>query len=219
MSQEANAPDSADAAGNDEFVNFIAEGLAYVNEVREVKPKRSKGSFTAVRLAAMHGKKGELEYTKLDLTCRGRHACELMQLHADAINAKGKDGKRINKVVAYFRAGDLYTGAWLYEGKPYACMKGRLLLITYLSINGEVVYREEGGAESDRCDSPLPGELDPLDEQGGDAPEVADVVELSKEDPEFDARRAQLKGGGYRFFKQFQHDGADFENVWVKFAA
>ncbi|GAB6042260.1 DUF3577 domain-containing protein [Endothiovibrio diazotrophicus] len=202
---------------SDRFINLIAEGLAYVNEVREVQPKRSK-PFTSVRLSAMHGRKGELEYTKFDLVCRGREACELMKRHADAVNAKDGGGKRRNKVVARFRAGDLYADKWLFQGKPQACIKGRLILVTYLAINGEVVFHQPRDEQAEG-DNPLPGEVAASNGGNDGAAEVADIVELRKDDPEFVARKEQLKGGGYRFQRRFRHGETDYQNVWVKFAA
>lgn len=144
--------------------NLHLSGVGYLNRVRWVKTSSCGGRkaepFLACSISAMHGSSDEPSYTYLDLRVSGREAIEMVdQLGADV------DAKR--KVFVSFRVGDIYPH--LYErsvrdqsGKPTgeketaAIIKGRLLLLNSITIDGERVYTRESEQEPASGAAPQP---------------------------------------------------------------
>ncbi len=131
---------AASSAGNG-FFNFHASGVGWMNRIRTVQPRRGE-PFLACSISALHGRTDKPERTCLDLRVSGEEAQRLvgrLQKHCEA-------GK---KVFVSFKAGDLYPH--LYErksretGKPEtaALIKGRLLSLQSITINGKKVWPAE----------------------------------------------------------------------------
>ncbi len=61
------------------FINLLTQGIGYLSRIRTVTPKRSKDSFLACTINAMHGNKDEKNgmgnVGRLDRVsrCGGRH--------------------------------------------------------------------------------------------------------------------------------------------------
>ena len=130
--------------------NLHVNGVGYLNRVRRVETKsagRKAQPFLACSIAALRGNADQPDYTYFDLRVSGSEAIEMVeQLMVDV--------EQQRKVVVSFRVGDIYPH--LYErdvrdqtGRPTGkresavLIKGRLLLINSISIDGENVFRRE----------------------------------------------------------------------------
>ncbi|ARQ75677.1 hypothetical protein B6D87_16260 [Pseudomonas fragi] len=120
------------------FFDLHTTGIGYLNRIREVKPRGKGKPFMAVAIAALHGSTDEVEYSYIDCNVVGTDAEKLIRRCQEAVDA----GK---KVLAGFRIGDIWADAFTYEkgdkkGLPGASLKGRLLFISWIKVDGETVY-------------------------------------------------------------------------------
>lgn len=129
------------------FINLTTEGIGYLSRVRRVTPKRSKDSFLAATVNAMHGDKDkDIQYVKFDVRVSGSKAIEVVETQLmEAANDKDK------KVLISFKIGDFFIDTFTYEkgdkaGQTGSCLKGRLLRVNWAKVNGEKVY--DGIAEA-----------------------------------------------------------------------
>ena len=140
------------------FFDLHTTGIGYLNRIREAKPRGKGKPFMAVAIAALHGSTDEVEYSYIDCNVVGTEAEKLIRRCQVAVDA----GK---KVLASFRVGDIWADAFTYEkgdkkGQPGASLKGRLLFIGWIKVDGETVYEakpkdstEPNNAENDSvCD-------------------------------------------------------------------
>ncbi len=141
-----------------EFFNLHVSGIGYLSRVRWVEPgKRSAGRrsapFLACSISALRGSSDEVSYTYFDVRVTGEDAVAI-------IESLQKDVEERRKVIVSFRLGDIYPH--LYERdvrdanrKPTGAkematlIKGRLLLINSVSVDGERVYTREEAPEGD----------------------------------------------------------------------
>ena len=129
------------------YFNVITKGLGYVNDARVVKLEGGH-SFRAVRMSLIEGRVDNPRYVYIDLTVKGEATVDLIRQHRDAIADENR------KVLAAVDISSLRTTAFVYKngerkGQPGAALKGALIGISYLSIDGEVVYtRPEQETES-----------------------------------------------------------------------
>lgn len=147
------------------FFDLHTTGIGYLNRIREVKPRGKGKPFMAVAVAALRGSTDAVEYSYIDCNVVGAEAEKLVRRCQEAVVA----GK---KVLVSFRIGDIWTDAFTYEkgdkkGQPGASLKGRLLFIGWIKVNGETVYEakpkdsaepppnQEDNAESDSTSDPL----------------------------------------------------------------
>lgn len=132
-----------------QFFNLHVSGIGYLNRVRWVTPKsggRRAEPFLACSIAALRGSSDDPAYTYFDLRVSGEEAMEIVDKLAE-------DVAQQRKVILSFRAGDIYPH--LYErdvreqGRPTGqkematLIKGRLLLINTVKVDGELVYTRE----------------------------------------------------------------------------
>lgn len=144
----ANPPQEAIA-----YFNLHTVGIGYLNRVREVQVRRGQ-TFVACDIAALHGATDALEYTRFDCKVAGGEAERLIRLYVDAVKAE-------KKVLLSFRIGDLWIDPFLYEkgerqGQPGASLKGRLLFIDWIKVNGSLEYKAPA-----RQEAPAPAEHAP----------------------------------------------------------
>jgi hypothetical protein len=110
-----------------------------------------------------------VEYTRFDCKVAGGEAERLIRLYMDAVKAE-------KKVLLSFRIGDLWIDPFLYEkgerqGQPGASLKGRLLFIDWIKVNGSLEYkassRQEAivpasaDAEAEESETPTEAQLKP----------------------------------------------------------
>lgn len=152
---QVHQPPHADEA---EYFNLHASGCGYLSRVRWVDPGKRRGgrtgeTFLACAINAMRGDVGSPCYTYFDLRVSGEEAAELVeQLKAPV------DENR--KVFVAFKLSDFYAHPYEREARDNngkktgqkeisALIKGRLLLITHVKVDGEIVYQREDAAPGD----------------------------------------------------------------------
>lgn len=119
------------------FFDLHTSGIGYLNRIREV-PIRKGNPILAVTVAALRGSSDEVEYSYIDCNVVGTEAEKLIRRCQQAVDAN-------KKVLVAFRIGDIRTEAFTYEkgekkGQPGASLKGRLLFLNWIKVDGETVY-------------------------------------------------------------------------------
>lgn len=140
MSQSSAVADEAT------YFDLHTQGLGYLNRVREIHPKRGK-AFLACTLAALSGPTEAPEYRYFDVTVCGSEAQRLVKQYADAV-------KRGQKVLLGFRLGDLWADLFRYSrgekaGQTGVSLKARLLFISWIKVDGHLVYQARPKTASD----------------------------------------------------------------------
>ena len=139
------------------YFDLHIEGVGYVNRIREVTPKRG-APFLACEVAALVGPTDSVEYRRFDVRVSGTDAQHLIRRCEQAV----KDEK---KVLIGFRLGDLWTDIFKYskgpkEGETGVSLKARLLFISWIKVDGELVYKAEPKAtDSVAEETPAPAEV------------------------------------------------------------
>ena len=166
--------------------NLHVSGIGYLNRVRWVQPKqagRKAQPFLACSVSALRGNAESPDYTYLDLRVSGQEAAELVEKCMEDVDQN-------RKVVISFKVGDIYPH--MYERdvkvdgrktgeKEMACLiKGRLLLINTITIDGERVYTRQTEDDADATNPDgLPEasqEVDgPSEEEGQQTPEAEEA--------------------------------------------
>ncbi|EBZ5771671.1 DUF3577 domain-containing protein [Salmonella enterica subsp. enterica serovar Redlands] len=121
------------------YFDLHTRGIGYVNRLRTVTPKKGK-PFLACTVAALRGNTDEPDYTYIDVRVYNEKACELLESCQDAVDQK-------QKVLIAFSIGDIYPECFTYEkgekkGQCGCGIKGRLIKITMIKVNGEYRYSE-----------------------------------------------------------------------------
>ncbi|MBE8591321.1 DUF3577 domain-containing protein [Pseudomonas sp. MAFF 301449] len=127
------------------YFNLHTVGIGYLNRVREVQVRRGQ-PFMACDIAALHGATDAVEYTRFDCKVAGGEAERLIRFYMDAVEAE-------KKVLLSFRIGDLWIDPFLYEkgarqGQPGASLKGRLLFIDWIKVDGTFEYKAPARQEA-----------------------------------------------------------------------
>lgn len=122
-----------------QYFDLHTRGIGYVNRLRTVTPKKGT-PFLACTIAALRGTTHEPEYTYIDVRVYNDRAVELLESCQDALTRK-------DKVLIAFNIGDIYPESFTYEkgekkGQCGCGLKGRLIKISLVKINGHEVYRE-----------------------------------------------------------------------------
>lgn len=188
------------------FFDLHVSGIGYCNRAREVPVKRGE-PFLAVDISALHGSAEDVQHTRFDCRVSGSEAQAIVRELMPAIEA----GK---KVLVGFKLGDLYPETFTYksgdkQGQTGVSLKARLLRITWAKVDGVDVYRAPQETEAEA----LTGEVLPAsasvesvsasvvsENAAEDSPAAwPNEVRLSKDDPAFEQRKAELKQKGYRW--------------------
>ncbi|WP_252090649.1 STY4534 family ICE replication protein [Pseudomonas sp. MWU13-3659] len=119
------------------FFDLHTTGIGYLNRIREVTPRKGN-PFTCVTVAALHGSVDKAEYSYIDCNVVGAEAETLVKRCQQAVEAK-------KKVLVSFRIGDIWADAFTYDkgdkkGQSGASLKGRLLFIGWIKVDGKLVY-------------------------------------------------------------------------------
>jgi hypothetical protein len=145
------------------YFDLHITGVGYLNRIREVQPRKGS-SFLACDIAALTGPSNAVEYRRFDVKVSGHDAQHLIRKCEEAVNAE-------RKVLIGFRIGDLWTDIFTYtkgvnQGKPGVSLKARLLFVSWIKVDGEMVYKAESkianGAINE--DSPATSEGAPASE-------------------------------------------------------
>lgn len=141
--------------------NLHVNGIGYLNRVRWVETKgsgRKAQPFLACSISSMRGNADEPDYTYFDLRVSGSEAIEMVEKLMGDVEAK-------RKVVVSFRVGDIYTHVYMRnlrddkgratgEQEPAALIKGRLLLINSITVDGVNIFRRASQDESSMNEAP-----------------------------------------------------------------
>ncbi|AFT86001.1 hypothetical protein BUPH_02434 [Paraburkholderia phenoliruptrix BR3459a] len=140
------------------YFDLHLRGLGYLSRVRDVTARgngRSKAKpFLACAISAFHGDpnvENGIVYLPLDLIVAGEKAREAIRSVMD--DANDPDAK----VLVSFRAGDHYIRTFERTGnragETGAVLKGRLLKLFWIKVDGQEVYRDEGDESEERDDA------------------------------------------------------------------
>jgi len=202
-----------------QFFDLHTTGIGYLNRIREVSPKKGN-PFLACNIAALSGASDDVTYVRFDCRVSGKEAAALVQQYEAAV-------QQDQKVLISFKIGDLWVDTFTYTkgdkaGQTGVSLKARLLFISWIKVNGQLVYKAEqpqleqdpsgqahlGGqddqaeaASSEHSQAPAAeASSSPKDAPRQSAPPaLPETVQLSKDAPDFQERKAALKQQGYRF--------------------
>lgn len=126
------------------YFDLHTTGIGYLNRIREVPIRRGE-PFLAVTVAALHGAADSVEYSYIDCKVVGAQAEKLVRRCKEAVEAK-------KKVLISFRIGDIWADPFIHQkgekqGRPDASLKGRLLFISWIKVDGTTVYDAKEEAE------------------------------------------------------------------------
>lgn len=124
------------------YFNLHTSGIGYINDIRIVKPKKGN-EFVACRIAALVGSSDEPEYRYFDMNVVGAETEKLIRRCQEAVDTK-------KKVLISFVMADLWVDTFTYtsdskyhkKGDTGTTLKGRLIRIKMLKIDGELKYQE-----------------------------------------------------------------------------
>ncbi|MDR5804931.1 DUF3577 domain-containing protein [Caballeronia sp. LZ001] len=131
------------------YFDLHLRGLGYLSRVRDVTSRgngRSKAKpFLACSISAFHGDPNVdngIVYLPLDLIVSGEKAKEAVRSVMDDAN------DRDVKVLVAFRSGDHYIRTFERTGnragETGSVLKGRLLKLFWIKVDGQEVWRDEG---------------------------------------------------------------------------
>ncbi|WP_342335230.1 DUF3577 domain-containing protein [Burkholderia pseudomallei] len=140
------------------YFDLHLRGLGYLSRVRDVTARgngRSKAKpFLACAISAFHGDpnvENGIVYLPLDLIVAGEKAREAVRSVMEDANDPDV------KVLVSFRAGDHYIRTFERTGnragETGAVLKGRLLKLFWIKVDGQEVYREQSDESEDRDES------------------------------------------------------------------
>lgn len=118
--------------------DFIAEGIGYLNRVREIKPAGKGTAYLACTINAMMGPADSVEYVGVDCKVVGKVAMQAVAMLRPHVEAK-------QKVIVAFRVGDPKPDFYEYKdrqtGEPRQGqgLKARLLQLTLAKVDGQKV--------------------------------------------------------------------------------
>ncbi|WP_230971743.1 DUF3577 domain-containing protein [Nitrogeniibacter aestuarii] len=127
------------ADASKEHFDLKTQGIGYISRIRTVPGKRKNANdMLCCAINAIHGSKDDPQYTYFDVHVVGEKAKELVlrcQPHVE----------QNRKVLVAFTIGDTYIHS--YDKKlpdnvveKRSLLKGRLLRITHVSVDGQTVY-------------------------------------------------------------------------------
>ena len=115
-----------------QYFNLHTAGIGYISRIREVKPKKGQ-PFLACKVSALCGPTDAVEYRPFDCRVSGAEAEKLVRRCMEAVEAE-------RKVLIGFNIGDIYPDLYAVGGETKVMMKGRLLRIDWIKVDGQNVY-------------------------------------------------------------------------------
>jgi len=122
------------------YFDLHITGLGYLNRIREVTPRKGD-AFLACDIAALNGPSDSPEYRRFDVRVSGSEAKHLIRRCEQAVEAE-------RKVLIGFRLGDLWADTFTYNkgkraGEQGVSLKARLLFVSWIKVDGQLVYKAE----------------------------------------------------------------------------
>ena len=181
------------------YFDLHLRGLGYLSRVRDVTARgngRSKAKpFLACAISAFHGDpnvNNGIVYLPLDLIVSGEKAKEAVRSVMDDANDPDV------KVLVAFRSGDHYIRTFERTGnragETGAVLKGRLLKLFWIKVDGQEVWRDDGddteAAANTSRESVEEHEPSTHHRDNHDAPEAAERVDAREGERSDDAAPA-----------------------------
>lgn len=121
------------------YFDLHTRGIGYMNRIREVSVRKGE-PFMAVTVACLRGNTDDAEYTYIDCRVSGAEAEKLVRRCMPASEAD-------KKILFGFCIGDIYPETFVYQsgkkqGETGVSIKGRLLRISFIKVDGETVYQQ-----------------------------------------------------------------------------
>jgi len=139
-----------------EYFNLHTSGVGYLSRVRWVTPQgrgRKSEPFLACAISALRGSSDSSDTTYFDLRVSGEEAIGLIDSMKQSVDER-------RKVTVTFRIADTYphvyerdvrdqqTGRPTGQKEMAALIKGRLILIYSISVDGESVYKRNADSDA-----------------------------------------------------------------------
>ena len=130
---------------SNEYFDLHVNGLGYLRRARQVTPKQGQrfNPFWAVEVHAIHGPRDSVTFVYFDCRVSGEEAGKVIQDLESNINNKDR------KVLAGFRIGDIVPETYVKGNETRVSLKGRLLRLGWVKVDGKVVYTAPQPTEAD----------------------------------------------------------------------
>ena len=124
-----------------QYFDFIATGVAYVNQVKQILPQaggRDFAPYWTAKLAVLVSAGDDVQYRYIDCNIPAEEAAKLICLYStEANNPKFK-------VLIGFRISNLRAKSFTRnDGECASMLKGRLIKISWLKVNNRKVYTDK----------------------------------------------------------------------------
>lgn len=125
------------------YFNLHTTGVGYLSDIREYQPKKGE-PILSCRVSALVGQSDSSEYRFFDMNVIGEEAKKLIGRCREAVAAK-------KKVLISFVMADMWYDTFTYgkdsdfhkKGDIGVSLKGRLIRINMIKVNGELKYAEQ----------------------------------------------------------------------------
>lgn len=195
------------------YFDLVTRGVAYVNNARIVPVEKGE-DYLCVNLSFLEGNANDVNYVRMSARVRVQESADLLGKYIDQINSDQ------DKVIACVQVGGLRLGTYTSKaeatkGQIVPSLATNLLSIDTLKINGDVVFKAEksDGEASNTAEqapvvsdvvTPVSTKQQSAEDDSAEAPVVESAelpreVKLDKNDPEFEAKKSELKASGYRW--------------------
>lgn len=176
------------SSSDESYFDRHTTGLGYVKRVREVKPKKGQ-PFLACTIASFNGPKSDVEYHYYDCNVVGTDAMHLIRRCIDAAN----DPER--KVLIGYVLGDDWVEPFIYTvgpktGKAGFWRKARLLFVSWIKVDGKLVYKAERKTTGPSAEDPSPSADDPCPAEGREPSSDSQSASAPASEPELPGKVA-----------------------------
>ena len=125
------------------YFNLHTTGVGYLSDIREYQPKKGE-PILSCRVSALVGQSDSPEHRFFDMNVIGEEAKKLIGRCREAVAAK-------KKVLISFVMADMWYDTFTYgkdsdfhkKGDIGVSLKGRLIRINMIKVNGELKYAEQ----------------------------------------------------------------------------
>ena len=215
MTNNTQNGSNADNGNKDRAYNVIVTGFGFINRIKEVTPQ-SGNPYLACDVGLLQGVGDNVTRVYLQCTVRGKNAIDVIRRYFTGANGVVEQSENTT-VVASMKFGGIRSELFEYskgekKGEKGVALRSSLLDITWLKIGDQVVNLESAdqqaanGAES-QAQTATEGEPPFVQEIRNEYGQNG-FVKLSKDHPEFEARRQFLKSKGFTWDKQ--------QEAWVQ---
>jgi hypothetical protein len=164
--------------GTEGYFDLHVNMVGYLSRVRWVQPSKRQGTrksdpFLSCCIAALHGSKGSANYTFFDLRVSGEEAIDLVTELERAVNEN-------RKVLVSAKVGDIYphiyerdvkdeNGRKTGDRETAALIKGRLILLNSVKIDGELFYKRSTEVRDDQVSAQSAPDSEAFSNDGPDS--------------------------------------------------